>query len=117
VLVWKNVLPDTPGVAPARAFLNALRGNREAMRRFRLAHRTEKFIASRPEEKHAEREELWLRDFGKAKLEGYSLDDGCRRLALYLSTPDEKWYELAMELEASKIAGIYVAEIRVPATR
>lgn len=111
--VWTDVLPDTPNAAPARAFLKAVRGDLASMRAFRLAYRTAQFLGSRPEEKHVEREEIWLRDFGKAKLEGYSAD-GDRRFAIFLSTPDEKWFSLAMDLENSKIAGVYVNEIMVP---
>lgn len=111
--VWTDVLPDTPNAAPARAFLKAVRGDLASMRAFRLAWRTAQFLGSRPEAKHVEREEIWLRDFGKAKLEGYSAD-GDRRFAIFLSTPDEKWFSFAMDLENSKIAGVYVNEIMVP---
>lgn len=109
--MWTDVLPDSPNAAAARAFLKALRGDLAVMRAFRLAHRTASFLASRSEEKHVERETKWLREFAKAKLEGYSIEGGW--CALYLSTPDDKWYTFALELEGAKIAGITVSEVRV----
>jgi hypothetical protein len=111
--VWTDVLPDLPQAAAARAFLSALRRDLASMRAFRVAWRTASFLASRPEEQHAAREELWLRDFARAKIEGYSAD-GQRRFTIFLSTPGEKWFSVAMDLESGKVAAIDVNEITVP---